>query len=246
MSIVSSNHRRVLVGALAIASLLTAASVGAQAQQPPAAAAAGAATGTGSSAAPRSHGSSTDLRQAVHAAARSRAPARAGARAAVPSRAAATGTASARSATRAATPPKRAATRSTGSGTRTSNASRRSTALLRESEGNLGELFGVTRQVAGDAATVLSAIGVDHAIRDADGRRGACRVLAACWRPRERCRRSSSSSGCGTRSLREMTDGGKVVKFRAPVAPLDDENDAGETRARPRSRRTSCASVRSP
>ena len=55
----------------------------------------------------------------------------------------------------AATPPKRAATRSTGSGTTTSSASPRSTALLRERQGNLGELFGVTRQIAGDAATVL-------------------------------------------------------------------------------------------
>ena len=64
VSIVSSNHRRVLVGALAMVSLLTAASIAAQQPQQPASAAS-----RQQQPAPAPSRVLTDLRQAVHAAA---------------------------------------------------------------------------------------------------------------------------------------------------------------------------------
>ena len=113
--------------------------------------------------------------------------------------------------------------RSIGSGTRTSNASPKSTTLLRESEGNLGELFGVTRQVAGDAATVLSqsVLSTQYGIpTEGEERADFLRRVAAA--------RALPSivelERLWYEIVREMTDAGKVVKFRAPVAPLDDEN----------------------
>ena len=48
-------------------------------------------------------------------------------------------------------------TRSIGNGTATRQRIAETNTLLTSSQGNLGELFGVTRQVAGDAATVLQA-----------------------------------------------------------------------------------------
>jgi biopolymer transport protein ExbB len=96
------------------------------------------------------------------------------------------------------------------------------TALLTERQGNLGELFGVTRQVAGDAATVLSqsmlttqyekpAAGEDRAdfLRRIAGATALPSIteLERLW----------------YEILREMTDTAKVVKYRTPVAQLDDE-----------------------
>ena len=95
-------------------------------------------------------------------------------------------------------------------------------ALLTESQGNLGELFGVTRQVAGDAATVLQASVLSTQYgTPAEGEERAefLRRLAAA--------RALPSivelERLWYEIVREMTDAGKVVKFRAPVAPADDE-----------------------
>ena len=119
-----------------------------------------------------------------------------------------------------------------------------STALLRESEGNLGELFGVTRQVAGDAATVLSqsVLTTQYGIPTEGEERAD--FLRRVGGARERCRRSSSSNVCGTRSFVKWRrrQGRQVPRA---VATLDDETRR-KTRARPPSKRTSCASGRSP
>jgi biopolymer transport protein ExbB len=95
------------------------------------------------------------------------------------------------------------------------------TGLLREREGNLGELFGVTRQVAGDAATVLQASVLSSQYgtpTEGEERAEFMRRLAAA--------RALPSivelERLWYEMVREMTDGGKVVKFRTGVAPLDD------------------------
>jgi biopolymer transport protein ExbB len=107
------------------------------------------------------------------------------------------------------------------------------TALLTERQGNLGELFGVTRQVAGDAATVLSQSlltaqygtpteGEDRAdfLRRLAGATALPSIveLERLW----------------YEILREMTDTAKVVKFRTAVAQIDDEStpDVDESQAR--------------
>jgi biopolymer transport protein ExbB len=98
--------------------------------------------------------------------------------------------------------------------------------LLTQNEGNLGELFGVTRQVAGDAASVLQASIVSTQLpRPAEG---------------EEERADFMRRLAGARALpsivelerlwyelvREMTEAGKVVKYTAPVSPVDDPNTA--------------------
>jgi biopolymer transport protein ExbB len=98
--------------------------------------------------------------------------------------------------------------------------------LLTQNEGNLGELFGVTRQVAGDAASVLQASIVSTQLpRPAEG---------------EEERADFMRRLAGARALpsivelerlwyelvREMTEAGKVIKYTAPVAPVDDPNTA--------------------
>lgn len=94
-------------------------------------------------------------------------------------------------------------------------------ALLTDKQGNLGELFGVTRQVAGDAATVLSQsllttqYGTPTQGEDrADFLR---RVAAATALPS-----ISELERLWYEILREMADSGKVAKYRAAVARLDD------------------------
>ena len=94
--------------------------------------------------------------------------------------------------------------------------------LLKEHEGNLGELFGVTRQVAGDAANTLQqsmltaqygtpAEGEDRAefLRRLAGARALPSIteLERLW----------------YELVREMTDGGKVVKFRTSVLERDNK-----------------------
>jgi biopolymer transport protein ExbB len=95
--------------------------------------------------------------------------------------------------------------------------------LLTQYQGNLGELFGVTRQVAGDAATALqqSLVSTQYAA-PAEGEERA-----------EFLRRMAGARELPSivelerlwfELVREMTDGSKVARFRAPVAPLDDPN----------------------
>jgi biopolymer transport protein ExbB len=97
------------------------------------------------------------------------------------------------------------------------------TSLLTESQGNLGELFGVTRQVAGDAATMLqqSLVSTQYgAPAEGEERAEFLRRIAAA--------RALPSivelERLWYEMHREMTDGGKVVKFRTAVASLDDES----------------------
>ena len=96
------------------------------------------------------------------------------------------------------------------------------TAVLKDHEGNLGELFGVTRQIAGDAATTLqdSMITVQYG-KPAEGEDRA-----------EFLRRLAGARALPSITelerlwyelVREMTDGGKVVKFKTGVLQLDNK-----------------------
>jgi len=93
--------------------------------------------------------------------------------------------------------------------------------LLTDKQGNLGELFGVTRQVAGDAATVLSqSLLTTQYAAPAGGEDRAeflRRVAAATALPS-----ISELERLWYEILREMTDSGKVAKYRTAVARLDD------------------------
>jgi biopolymer transport protein ExbB len=101
------------------------------------------------------------------------------------------------------------------------------TALLEQRQGNLGELFGVTRQIAGDAAGTLenSMLSVLFQPQDSDEKRVAFmrRIAAA---------KSLPSIGELQRIWfelqREMTAQGQVFRLTVPVAQLDgsskDEN----------------------
>ena len=110
---------------------------------------------------------------------------------------------------------------------------------MTERQGNLGELFGVTRQVAGDAATVLqqSLLSTQYGV-PAEGEERA-----------DFLRRMAGATALPSivelerlwyEILREMSDSAKVVKFRATVARIDDEatpdQDESQDRRRKRGR----------
>jgi biopolymer transport protein ExbB len=95
--------------------------------------------------------------------------------------------------------------------------------LLSERQGNLGELFGVTRQVAGDAATVLSQsmLTTQYGV-PAEGEERADflrRLAAATALPS-----IDELERLWFEMHREMTDSAKVVKYSTAVARLDDES----------------------
>ena len=93
--------------------------------------------------------------------------------------------------------------------------------LLTEKQGNLGELFGVTRQVAGDAATVLSQslLTTQYGVpTEGEERSEFLRRLAAATALPS----ISELERLWYEILREMTDSGKVAKYRTAVAPRDD------------------------
>jgi biopolymer transport protein ExbB len=97
--------------------------------------------------------------------------------------------------------------------------------LLGQHQGFLGELFGVTRQVAGDAANSLqgSMLSAQYGV-PADGEERAAflrRLAGATELPS-----IDELARLWYELLREMTDGAEVVKFRAGVLPLDDEATA--------------------
>ena len=88
--------------------------------------------------------------------------------------------------------------------------------LLRQREGNLGELLGVTRQIAGDAATVLTNSMLSAQFRPAQGeeaRDAFMRRIAA----------AKELPGIGElhrmwfELQREMTETAHVTRFKAPV-----------------------------
>ena len=235
MSIVSSNHRRILVSALAMASLLTAASIGAQAQQPPAQQP----PAQQPAAAPAPSRVLTDLRQAVT---RLRDQERQLAQERE-TRFRAELQRQERLAQEALARRNAAEARSNALDRQWNENEQRiaeSTALLRESEGNLGELFGVTRQVAGDAATVLSqsVLTTQYGIpTEGEERADFLRRVAAA--------RALPSivelERLWYEIVREMADAGKVVKFRAARRAARRrehsgrrEQDPGRTGCRPR------------
>jgi len=93
--------------------------------------------------------------------------------------------------------------------------------LLVQREGNLGELFGVTRQVAGDVATALSQsmIGAEFADREAflikiAGTKALPSIteLERLW----------------FEMTREMTESGKVVRFETKIATPDGASKEAE------------------
>ena len=94
-------------------------------------------------------------------------------------------------------------------------------ALLTERQGNLGELFGVTRQVAGDAATVLSqsmlSTQYETPAQGEDRAEFLRRIAGATALPS-----ITELERLWYEILREMTDTAKVVKYMTPVARLDD------------------------
>jgi biopolymer transport protein ExbB len=95
------------------------------------------------------------------------------------------------------------------------------TALLTERQGNLGELFGVTRQVAGDAATVLSQslLTSQYGVPTQGEERAEFlrRLAGATALPS-----ITELERLWYEILREMADSAKVVKFRTAVAHTDD------------------------
>jgi biopolymer transport protein ExbB len=95
------------------------------------------------------------------------------------------------------------------------------TALLTDKQGNLGELFGVTRQVAGDAATVLSqsllTTQYEMPTEGEDRADFLRRIAAATALPS-----IDELERLWYEILREMTDSGKVAKYRTAVARRDD------------------------
>jgi biopolymer transport protein ExbB len=93
--------------------------------------------------------------------------------------------------------------------------------LLTERQGNLGELFGVTRQVAGDAATVLqqSLVSTQYGTpAQGEERAEFLRRLAAA----RELPSIIELERLWYELMREMTDSGRVTKYRTDVAPLDD------------------------
>jgi biopolymer transport protein ExbB len=94
------------------------------------------------------------------------------------------------------------------------------TVLLRQHEGNLGELFGVTRQVAGDAANVLqqSQLSVGYIPTDGGEERATFlrRVAAARALPS-----ITELERLWFELHREMTDGGKVMRLGTNVVQHD-------------------------
>lgn len=95
------------------------------------------------------------------------------------------------------------------------------TVLLKQHEGNLGELFGVTRQIAGDAANVLqqSMLTVHYPAQDGEKDRAQFLVDMA-----------SAKSLPSIIELermwfelqREMIENGKVLRFKTPVLKPDE------------------------
>jgi biopolymer transport protein ExbB len=98
--------------------------------------------------------------------------------------------------------------------------------LLTQNQGNLGELFGVTRQVAGDSAGVLQASLVSTQLpKPAEGEEERADFM----------RRLAGATALPSivelerlwyELVYEMTEAAKVTKFTAPVSPIDDPNTA--------------------
>src|SRR5690606_20162825 len=99
-------------------------------------------------------------------------------------------------------------------------------ALLRQHEGNLGELFGVTRQIAGDAAGVLgrSLISTQFPTPEGEEERSEFMVRIAAARALPSIRELER---VWFELLREMKASGEVVRYTAPVIQLEETEDTG-------------------
>lgn len=104
--------------------------------------------------------------------------------------------------------------------------------LLAEHQGNLGELFGVTRQVAGDAASVLQQSllttqfeAVDGAVDGNENRAEFLRRLAGA----KALPSIVELERLWYELTREMTDTGKVIKYKTDVIQQDNQKTTMET-----------------
>ncbi len=101
------------------------------------------------------------------------------------------------------------------------------TTLLKQHEGNLGELFGVTRQIAGDAANVLqqSMLTVHYPAKE--GKKDRAQFLV------DMASAKSLPSIVELERMwfelqREMIENGKVVRFKTPVLKPDNTTEEME------------------
>jgi biopolymer transport protein ExbB len=94
------------------------------------------------------------------------------------------------------------------------------TQLLRQHEGNLGELFGVTRQIAGDAANVLqqSMLTVQYPVPEGEEDRAEFLVRLAAVKSLPSM---PELERMWFELQREMTENGKVARIVAPVLQQD-------------------------
>jgi biopolymer transport protein ExbB len=99
------------------------------------------------------------------------------------------------------------------------------TTLLRQHEGNLGELFGVTRQIAGDAAGVLRESLITTQLEPPEGQESRAefmvRVAAAKALPS-----IQELERLWFEVMREMTMSGEVVRYQADVIQLREGGEA--------------------
>lgn len=101
------------------------------------------------------------------------------------------------------------------------------TVLLKQHEGNLGELFGVTRQIAGDAANVLQQSMLTVHYPAQDGQKDRAKFLV------DMASAKSLPSIVELERMwfelqREMIENGKVVRFKTPVLKADDTTEEME------------------
>jgi biopolymer transport protein ExbB len=103
------------------------------------------------------------------------------------------------------------------------------TTLLRQHEGNLGELFGVTRQIAGDAAGVLRESLITTQLEPPEGQEGRAefmvRIAAAKALPS-----IQELERLWFEVMREMTMSGEVVRYQADVIQLREGGEAVDER----------------
>lgn len=94
-------------------------------------------------------------------------------------------------------------------------------ALLHQHQGNLGELFGVTRQVAGDSVGVLSQSMLNAQFPAAKGEESRVDLMRRIAGAKE-LPAFSELERMWFELHREMTENGKVIKFTAPVIQADE------------------------
>ncbi|MFM7273186.1 MAG: MotA/TolQ/ExbB proton channel family protein [Gammaproteobacteria bacterium] len=92
--------------------------------------------------------------------------------------------------------------------------------LLRQREGNLGELFGVTRQIAGDASNVLQNSMLSAQFRPAEGQEGRVEFMRRIAGAKE-LPDIVELERMWFELQREMTETARVSRFSAPVRSPD-------------------------